>query len=470
MTTTPALPAPARLGADRAWRRALVYGLGVSGRAAARLLLDRGAEVVGVDARPAAELELGTLAGEAGFEVRGETAELPDVDGVVISPGVPLERPLLAAARAAGVPVISEVELAFPLLDGPVLGITGSNGKSTTTALTGEMLRAAGRAVEVCGNIGDAVSGRVDGPPGRVFVVELSSFQLETMETFRPTAGAWLNLSPDHLDRYPDLEAYAAAKESLFARQGSGDVAVLNADDPRVAAAVSRGRRRFFSRLARVADGCFLDGETVVEIDPAGDERRLFERGDLSLTGVHNLENAMAAALLARALGAEPEHLRRALGAFRGLPHRMQRVAEAAGVTFYDDSKATNFAATAKSLLDLADGSVHLILGGLGKGDDPTEVVELAAVKAKRLYLIGAAEESFAAAFAGAAPIERCGTLERAVEAAFRAAVAGDVVLLSPACASFDQFDSYAHRGDVFQRLVAETVAAAQAEARGEEA
>jgi len=330
--------------------------------------------------------------------------------------------------------------------------------------MTGAMLRAAGREVEVCGNIGDAVSGRVDGPPGRVFVIELSSFQLEAMATFRPAAGAWLNLSPDHLDRYPDLEAYAAAKESLFVRQEAGDVAVLNADDPRVARAVTRGRRRFFSRLARVADGCFLDGETVVEIAPEGGEQPLFERHDLPLAGAHNLENAMAAALLARALGAEPEHLRAALASFEGLPHRMQRVAEVAGVTFYDDSKATNFAATAKSLLDLADGSVHLVLGGLAKqGDDPTEVVELAAVKAKRLYLVGAAEESFARAFAGAAPLERCGTLERAVAAAFAAAVAGDVVLLSPACASFDQFRSYAHRGDVFQQLVAKTAAASRA-------
>jgi UDP-N-acetylmuramoylalanine--D-glutamate ligase len=473
MTTTPTTTAPASLGAGRAWSRALVYGLGVSGRAAARLLLDRGAAVLGVDARPAGELDLGALAGDPRFGMVAETDSLPAVDGVVLSPGVPPERPLVAAARAAGLPVISEVELAFPLLDGPVVGITGSNGKSTTTAMTGAMLRAAGRSVEVCGNIGDAVSGRVEGPSERVFVIELSSFQLEAMETFRPTAGAWLNLSPDHLDRYPDLEAYAAAKESLFARQDEGDVAVLNADDPRVARAVSRGRRRFFSRLARVADGCFLDGETVVEIEPSGAETVLFRRSDLPLAGAHNLENAMAAALLARALGAEPRHLRAALAAFEGLPHRMQRVGEVAGVVFYDDSKATNFAATAKSLLDLADGSVHLVLGGLGKGDDPTEVVELAAVKAKRLYLIGAAEESFAAAFAGAAPIERCGTLERAVEAAFRAAVAGDVVLLSPACASFDQFRNYAHRGDVYQERVREIITAARgtaADGDGEEA
>jgi len=453
----------ADLGGGRRWRRALVYGVGASGRAAARLLLDRGAAVVGVDGRPPADLDLGPLAVEPRFELIDETAPLPRaLDGVVLSPGVPPDRPLLAAARAAGLPVISEVELAFPLLAGPVVGVTGTNGKSTTTALAGAMLQAAGRAVEVCGNIGEAVSSRVDGPPGRVFVIELSSFQLEAMETFRPHAAAWLNLTPDHLDRYPDLAAYAAVKQSLLGRQQAGDLAVLNADDPRTAAAVSRGRRRFFSRLARVADGCFLDGDGVggeiVEVDPRGGETVLFRRRDLPLAGAHNVENAMAAALLARAFGAPPDDLRRALAGFRGLPHRMQRVAAAAGVVWYDDSKATNFAATAKSLADLPDGTVHLILGGRGKGDDPSAVVALAARKAKRLYLVGEAADGFARVFAGAAAIERSGTVESAVAAAAAGAAPGDAVLLSPACASFDQFTSYAHRGDVFQALVRRAV------------
>jgi len=456
----------ADLGAGRRWRRAVVYGLGLSGRAAAGLLLSRGVAVLAVDARsrdglpalPDGALEL------VGEEAFGDARALPaDVDGVVLSPGVPPDRPLLAAARRAGLPVISEVELAFPLLDGPVVGITGSNGKSTTTAMTGAMLAAAGHRVEVCGNIGEALSGKVDGAPGRVFVVELSSFQLEAVDSFRPRAAALLNVSPDHLDRYPDLEAYAAAKQAIFRRQGDGDVAVLNADDPRSAAAASGGRRRFFSRLQPVADGCHLDGETVVEVAPGSEVVQLFTRADLPLPGAHNLENAMAAALLARALGAEPAALVDALAGFRGLPHRMQRVAEAAGVTWYDDSKATNFAAVAKSLVDLPDGRVHLILGGLGKGDDPAEVVALARRKAKRLYLIGDAAEGFARAFAGAAPIERSAVLERAVRGAAAAAAAGDVVLLSPACASYDQFTSYAHRGDVFQHLVREIAGAGAA-------
>jgi UDP-N-acetylmuramoylalanine--D-glutamate ligase len=449
------------LGAGRRWRRAVVYGLGLSGRAAAQLLLSRGVAVFAVDSRPPdelAQLPAGAL------DVGGEDAPLPaDADGVVLSPGVPPDRPLLAAARRAGLPVISEVELAFPLLDGPVVGITGSNGKSTTTSLTGAMLEAAGERVEVCGNIGRALSSRVDGPPGRIFVVELSSFQLEAVDTLRPRAAALLNVSPDHLDRYADLDAYTAAKRNLFARQGEGDVTVLNADDRRSAGSPSGGRRRFFSRLGRVEDGCWLDGETVVEAAPDGVQTVLFARSELPLPGAHNLENAMAAALLARTLGARPAALARALAGFRGLPHRMERVGEAGGVTWYDDSKATNFAAVAKSLVDLPDGTVHLILGGLGKGDDPSEVADLARRKAKRLYLIGDAAEGFAEAFAGTAPIERSGVMERAVAAAAATAVPGDVVLLSPACASFDQFDDYAHRGDVFQALVREATAVAPA-------
>ncbi len=448
------------LGADRRWRRVLVYGLGVSGAAAARLLARRGVRVLGVDARDRAELA--AELGDDHLEVwREESAaavagELPDdVEAVVLSPGVPPDRPLLAAARRRGLPVISEIELAFPLADGPVVAVTGTNGKSTTTALTGAMIAAAGHAVEVCGNIGTALSAVVDGPPGRIFVVEVSSYQLEAVDTFRPRAAALLNVTPDHLDRYADLEAYAAAKRNIFARQERADVAVLNADDARSAAADSAARRRFFSRRGRVADGCWLDGERVVESSP-DDGGLLFSRADVPLTGAHNLENAMAAALLARALGVRRAELREALRGFRGLPHRMERVDAGGRVAWYDDSKATNVAATAKSLADLPDKRVHLILGGLAKGDDPAAIAALVRAKARRLYLIGDAAERFAAALDGVAPLERCDTLERAVAAAARRAGDGDVVLLSPACASFDQFDDYAHRGREFQRLARE--------------
>ncbi|HUO87332.1 MAG TPA: UDP-N-acetylmuramoyl-L-alanine--D-glutamate ligase [Thermoanaerobaculia bacterium] len=453
------------LGAGRRWRRVLVYGLGLSGAAAARLATSRGVAVLGVDRRAPRDLDLELPAGsrfEGWSEEEAVGRQLPsDVEAVVLSPGVPPDRPLLVEARRRGLPVIAEIELAFPLLDGPVVAVTGSNGKSTTTALAGAMLAAAGRRVEVCGNIGTALSAVVDGPPDRVFVVEVSSFQLEAVDSFRPRAAAWLNLSADHLDRYAGLDEYAAAKERIFARQGEGDVAVLNADDARVAAITVRSRRRLFSRRGAVADGCFVAGGTVVERTAGGaDGEPLFRLDALPLAGAHNLENAMAAALLARALDAPPAAIADALAGFAGLPHRMQRLEVGGPLLWYDDSKATNVAAAAKSLEGLPDGRVHLILGGRAKGDDPAELAELVGVKAKAMYVIGESADLFAAALGGVAPCHRVGTLERAVAEATRRGEPGDVVLLAPACASFDQFDSYAHRGREFARLAAASVAA----------
>ncbi|MDY7091712.1 MAG: UDP-N-acetylmuramoyl-L-alanine--D-glutamate ligase [Acidobacteriota bacterium] len=448
-----------RWGGPRPWRRVLVYGLGLSGRSAARLLLASGLAVVAVDRRQAPELELGELAEADGFQLLpgGEEGALPkDLDAVVLSPGVPADRPLLAAARQGKLPVISEAELALAWIRGPVLAITGTNGKSTTTELAGAMLRAAGLEVEVCGNIGAPVTERVLAGAHRAFVVELSSFQLESMPTLRPRAAALLNLAPDHLDRYPDLAAYGAAKAQIFAHQEPGDWAVVNGDDPQVLALVHdlKARRRSFSRREAVQDGCRLEGEDVVEHSPGAEPRLLFSRDQLPLAGAHNLENAMAAALLARALDAQPEHLQAALGEFRGLPHRMQRVAEIAGVTYFDDSKGTNVAAAVKSLEGLPDGRVHLILGGRHKGDDLAPLARLAAVKAQRVYLIGEAAEEMSTALGSAVAQEHSGTLEAAVSSAARRARSGDVVLLSPACASFDQFTSFAHRGQRFQELV----------------
>ncbi|HXO20044.1 MAG TPA: Mur ligase family protein, partial [Thermoanaerobaculia bacterium] len=283
------------------WQRVLVYGLGLSGRAAARLLLSRGVAVLAVDARP--REALGELPDDPRLELLagGEPATVPgEVDGVVVSPGVPMTRPLLADARRRGLPVIAEVELAFPFLNGPVLAITGSNGKSTTTALAGAMLRAAGFAVEVCGNIGEPLAGKVEGPPGRVFVVELSSFQIEGIVTFAPLAAALLNIAEDHLDRYPSLDDYAAAKKALFHGMGPQAFAVLNADDPQTTAIETRARRRLFSRLGPVADGCFADPADgqgrVLEVSPdGGGAVELFRAADVPLAGVQNLENAMAA-------------------------------------------------------------------------------------------------------------------------------------------------------------------------------
>jgi UDP-N-acetylmuramoylalanine--D-glutamate ligase len=449
--------------------RVLVYGLGLSGRAAAELLLDHGVEVIAVDARPADKLDLGGLAGRIEVVAGAEPAELPaEVDGVVVSPGVPMDRPLLEEARRFRVPVIAEVELAFPFLSGPVVAITGSNGKSTTTALTGEMLRAAGFEVEVCGNIGEPLSGKVDGPPGRIFVVELSSFQIEGIVTFKPKAAALLNLSEDHLDRYPGMAEYGAAKKRLFRDMDEDGIAVVNADDAEASRVDTRARRRSFSRKGTVEDGVWTgeDGR-VVERAADGEEIELFNAFDLKIAGVHNLENTMASALLARAMGAGPEALRAALAGFNGLPHRLQRVGERGGVVWYDDSKGTNPDATLKSLEGFPDGSVHLILGGRNKGADLSVLTPMVKKKARRVYLIGEAAEDFEKALGKGVAKEKAETMDRAVQSAAGQAKEGEVVVLSPACASFDQFKSYIHRGEVFQSLVQDVVGGPHGEEAG---
>ena len=324
----------------------------------------------------------------------------------------------------------------------------------------------------------------------RIFVVELSSFQIDGLDTFRPRAAAFLNLTEDHLDRYHDLAAYAASKRRLFRRQGAGDLAVLNADDPitrttlaaaaavaaaDAAAGLSSGkprcaiRRRLFSRRGPVDDGCYLaDSGTVLEVSPGEPPRALFAAAEVPLAGVQNLENAMAAALLARGMGASPEAVRRGLAGFTGLPHRMQQVAAQGGVTWYDDSKGTNPAATIKSLEGFANGTVHLILGGRNKGSDFAPLAPLARAKARRLYLIGEAAGEIERAVGGAAPLEMSGTLAAAVRSAARHAQPGEAVVLSPACASFDQFRNFAHRGEVFQAEV-QAVLATPAAAGGTE-
>jgi UDP-N-acetylmuramoylalanine--D-glutamate ligase len=455
---------PARL------ERVFVLGLGLSGTAATRLLRRRGIEVVASDRRAAEELGADDLARDPGVELRlsDRSADLPgNLDAVVVSPGVGLDHPLLRQAVAQGVPVVAEVELAWSFLagsagstasDSTVVGITGSNGKSTTTAMTGALLAGAGFAVEVCGNIGRPLASVVDGPPGRIFVVELSSFQLETIVHFRPRAAALLNISPDHLDRHGDLAGYLAAKQRIFLNQGSGDFAVLNADEPEVAASRTAARKRFFSTASAAAgglsaDGCGLVGEEVRERSGGADGELLFTRRDLALPGLHNVENAMAAALLARSVGAPAGAIAPALAAFRGLPHRVERVAEAGGVAYVDDSKGTNVAATARSLEGFADASVHVILGGRNKGADFRFLREIVARKARCAYLIGESAGDLERSLSGAVACERAEILRTAVGMAAAAARPGETVLLSPACASFDQFRDYVDRGRQFAVL-----------------
>jgi UDP-N-acetylmuramoylalanine--D-glutamate ligase len=340
------------------------------------------------------------------------------------------------------------VELAArAMANTPIVGVTGSNGKTTVTSLIGEMLRAAKWRVGVGGNIGLAAGELALADPWDAVVIELSSFQLEGCVTLRPRVALLLNISADHLDRHPTIAAYLAAKLRVFALQHRDDWAVLNADDPALAELELPSQTVRFS-LARAAAEAHLAGDTLV-LDGAP----LLHRDELHLLGEHNVANALAAALAAARMGASREAIATALRTFRGLPHRHQVVAEAHGVRFVDDSKGTNIGATAAGLAGYSPGSVHLILGGLGKRQDFRELRPAVAGRVVRAYLIGADAPAIAAALVDAVPIESCGTLEVAVGRAAANATSGDVVLLSPACASFDQFDNYAHRGDEFARL-----------------
>jgi UDP-N-acetylmuramoylalanine--D-glutamate ligase len=431
--------------------RALVVGLGASGSAAASLLARQGYRVRVNDRCGADELRgrLGSL--PPGTETLLGGHDVAALDGVVLvvtSPGVPWELPLLRKAAARGIEVIAEVELAFRALPGvPLAGVTGSNGKTTVTALLGAMCTAAGWRTGIGGNIGEPASALACAGPWDALVWELSSFQLEGCTTLRPKVGILLNLSPDHLDRHPTMASYRAAKEMLFARQQTGDVAVLGADDGELRGIETVSQQAFFSLRDGSADA-HLEGDVLwVDGEP------LAKRGDLRLLGDHNVANALAASLAAVRLGVPRDAVAHALVTFEALPHRHQVVAEGRGVRFIDDSKGTNIGATAAGLAGYPPGSIHLILGGLGKGQDFRELRAAVAGRVARAYLIGSSAAEIAGALADLVPVEDCATLDRAVATAARNAGPGDVVLLSPACASFDQFRDYGHRGDEFARL-----------------
>jgi UDP-N-acetylmuramoylalanine--D-glutamate ligase len=449
------------LGADLPRvRRAAVFGLARSGRAAVAALAERGVLVTGTDARP--EPEAGPL--PAGPLVRYELGGHPPgiLDGadlVVVSPGVPLGIDALRTAAARGIPVIAEIELAARLLAGPVVGITGTNGKSTTTSLAAALLRAAGRAAVACGNLGTpwveyATAARAaERAAAPVWVVELSSFQLEATRAFAPDVAVHLNLTPDHLDRHGSLAAYAAAKARIFAHQHPGQLAVLNADDPAVRVLPTRARRASFSRETVPEAGTWLrDG--AFWSNQRGAAERFAGRADLTLAGTHNEENALAALAATVPLGVTPESAVRAFREFVPLPHRMALVRTLRGVAYYDDSKGTNVDATLKSLEGFRDGSVLLVLGGKRKNDDFRRLAPLVGRKARLVLAIGATAQEILAALDGVVPVVLAGTLETAVRRASGEAAAGDVVLLSPACASFDQFRNFEHRGEVFEQLV----------------
>ena len=435
----------------------LVVGLARSGIAAALALRSRGQEVIGADSAGLAPAALTA----AGVEIVEHTAAaLERVGCVVKSPGVARSAPLIAAARERGLAVIGELELAWRLLPNEFVAVTGTNGKTTTVELLGAIYRASGRAVAVAGNVGRALSllatppphGEAPLDPDATIVCEASSFQLEDTEAFAPHAAVLLNIAPDHLDRHGDMASYTAAKLRAFANQVAGDVAIVPAGE---AAALALG-----GAATRVSFG---RGE---QADMRGDEDWLWWRGErfaaraeIRLRGPHNAENAMAAAAAALECGLPADGVREGLATFAGVAHRLEEVATRGGVLFVNDSKGTNVASTLVALRSFEPGSVRLILGGRGKGEDFGALADDVAARVRAVYLIGETAAEMASALAPAAAVagvelSDCGTLERAFAAARAQALAGEVVLLSPACTSFDQFADYERRGEEFRRLV----------------
>ncbi len=433
----------------------VVIGLARSGIAAAEFLARRGARVVAADAKGEAALAPEALAlRERGvrLELGGHRREtLAAASLVVVSPGVPWELAELAAARESGVPVIAEIELAFRHLRGRVAAITGTKGKSTTTAALGAMLREAGQDARVGGNIGSPLVSLVEGSTdATVFAVEVSSFQLEGTVRFRPHVAVWLNLSPDHLDRHPSLEAYVAAKARVFANQDAGDWAVVNADDPVVLeqARAARSRKLLFRVTGEPLpghDGAFFEGGLArMRLD--GREETLFRRDEVVLPGAHLAGDLLVAAAAARLLGAPADAIARAVRGFRGVEHVLEPVATIAGVDWFNDSKATNVEAARRSL-EAFDRPVLVVLGGRFKGGDFGELAPELRRHGRRVLAIGEARERIAAALGRVVPVDPCGSLREAAEKARHEARPGDVVLLAPACSSFDMFADYADRG-----------------------
>jgi UDP-N-acetylmuramoylalanine--D-glutamate ligase len=426
-----------------------------SGLAAAEVLMEHGARVEATDIKTLEELkDAGETLRALGVRFERQAPALfENRDLIVISPGVPADLAELESARGRGVPVISELELAWWYLEGPTIGVTGANGKTTTTAMIGHILKECGIPRQVGGNIGTPPAAMIGSSRrGQWNVFELSSFQLETIDRFRAEIGVVTNVTPDHLDRHHTMEAYIAAKGQLFRNQREGDFAVLNAEDAacRGYAAAAKGQVVWFSLSKSVAPGAWFDGEKILL-----DGERLMTARDIPLRGKHNIENAMAAAGAARLAGAEPAGIAAALGAFPGVEHRLEYTRTVRGVEYYNDSKATNVDATLKAV-DAFEGGLWIILGGKDKGSDYRPLVEPLRRKARAALLIGKAAPIITAHLGDALPVVQCGDLGTAVRKAHEGAQRGDTVLLAPACASFDQFQDFEHRGKVFKELIAE--------------
>ncbi len=442
---------------DYSGQKVVVIGAGLSGQALVRFLLQRGADVVLSDQRSAERIpgfkELQAL--PITFDLGGHNlAFFEQADLVAVSPGVPLDSPPLALAASLGIPLRGEIELAAAEIAAPIVGITGTNGKSTTTSLVGEIFSAWGKKVFVGGNIGTPLV-EACGKEYDLLAVELSSFQLETIASFHPRFGMLLNLSSDHLDRYPDLESYYHAKLQMFRNMTASDFAILNADDPEVCRLTEKlpTTKVWFSARGQEVRGIRCQGDELIWNWNGADTRLPLSR--LQLVGVHNVENAMAAIIPALLQGCPADVAWSAICAFTGLEHRMNLVRELGGVRWYNDSKGTNVGSVLKSLAGLT-APVTLIAGGKDKGGDYRLLRPLLEEKVTDLLLIGEAAARMAEELAGCCRTTRVETLQDAVQMAYQQTPAGGTVLLSPACSSFDMFANYQARGDEFTRLVSQ--------------
>jgi UDP-N-acetylmuramoylalanine--D-glutamate ligase len=432
----------------------LIVGMARSGIAAARLLHGRGQSVFATDSGDAPlHTELDRLG--ISYETRGHTAaRFLEADEIVVSPGVPLDSPPLEAARRKGVPIVSEIEVASRYLRGDIVAITGSNGKTTTTTLVGKLLNETGRPVQVGGNIGTALSSLVDSSESATInVVEVSSFQLDGIRDFRPKVAALLNITPDHLDRYADFNAYRASKFRLFENQGASDVAILNRDDSQVfpppPQSIAGGvRQRLFSQHQTVSDGAYrADGNLYLDGKP------VMPAADVSIRGTHNIDNVLASMTVAGCYGVTARAMSETIVNFRGVEHRIEFVATVNGISFFNDSKATNVDSTIKAV-ESFDGNIVIILGGKDKGAPYEPLLEAMKSRVKHVILIGAAADRIAEAIGSRFPVSRASSMREAVRQGLDIGKPGDSVLLSPACASFDMFDNYEHRGKVFKEVV----------------
>jgi UDP-N-acetylmuramoylalanine--D-glutamate ligase len=443
-------------------KRVLVVGLGKSGVAAALFLQAQGARVTISDSKAEPQLgkEIPALLDKGIVVETGAHGErtFRDQDVIVLSPGVPADTPQLQQARKYRTPIIGEVELASRFLKGPIVAITGSNGKTTTTSLCGEILSKSGMQTQVGGNIGTPVTDLIATSTVKTYnVLEVSSFQLETIESFRPSIAVILNITPDHLDRHGSFAAYAGAKERIFENQTQDDFAVLNADDTQCVEIAKRIKSKvfWFGGVERAGNGAFVRGANIYWRSPEGEELEIMPVNEIALKGAHNLENVLAGVAVAVLAGCDAKDIRRAVKEFKAVEHRLEYVDTIDGVSYYNDSKATNVDATIKALESFPK-NIHLILGGKDKNSDYTVLNPLLKDRAKRVYTIGAAAEKIESHLhlPSSVPVVHAETLKNAVRLAAESAVTGDVVLLAPACASFDQFDGYEHRGRTFKELV----------------